>query len=50
MAVPKTTGVFRNQSNICEGALFKKKALISRKLFSQKTESQIFDWVLNTPL
>ena len=38
-----------SQTSVREPYL-KKKALISRKLFSQKTESQIFDWVLNTPL
>ena len=44
-------GVFRAESNIYDAAFLRKYLTVeSRLLFSQNASSQMFDWVLNTPL
>ena len=52
VAVFKISYISRNQSNIYEGAFFAKTVNAHKPLtiFTKKTKSQIFDWVLNTPL
>ena len=47
----KPRGVFRNQSNICGGALRENsKQLQAVNSFCKKAPFEIFDWVLNTML
>ena len=44
-------GLFRTQSNICNGAFLRKQlTAFNRYLSSQKAPSEMFNWVLNTPL